>query len=661
MSLKRWSSNMPEMHRGKSQVLFRYTPEAMFRYNEINGWCKVNSIEMRNIKTLPSALGEALGHILHTWDAIRPDNFPDPKQFANKYEVGEPYQVHYILNPLVFVCRECKRVHWYENIDNLMRFNYGLNCRSCTSKGTLTQVPYMYIHECGRAESIFIPKHPKDHIIVMNNRGRFQESNWFCKTCNLPLTTPGKQGLGLRPCQCGPRKLKRGSTLQDPSVHYTRTISMVDTEDAILEQAEENTSLGESLLAGLLRTAHYQGRDFEDLIAPVPTTNEAQDRRDRVRQDLLSRGITDPQQLEMLLNVMESHLLTPQGDKQQSLRSEVHTLLDPKSPLIVQAGTSRPLLEYLFVRDHPRMQSYELKSLLELAFEQGDDLARARYESDKEMAERLGIVDLRVLEAFPLLLAAIGYSRVYSEPKPGTTAMIRPFINNRPKIPIYAIQTTTEAMMFELDPWREAAWLIENGFVETPQVPFTDECHLRLWLLRQRELFLQQKEAHLEPLPWEKEQKYQEAYTTSAALFGLLHSLIHMLIIAASALVGFEADSLGEYLFPIAGAGVIYAAGHQEFTLGAIVSAFRMNLSYWLSAAYEAAQRCIYDPLCKSRGAACHACSYLRFSCPHFNRTLSRSFLLGGSVSGLPHDIVGYWSTNTYDCALKLKQGVSSK
>lgn len=652
---------MPEMHRGKNQILFRYTPEAMFRYNEINGWCKVNSIEMKNIRALPTALAEALWHILHAWDAIRPDNFPDPKLFPNKYELGEPYQVHYTLHPLVFVCRECKRVYWYQNIDNLMRFNYGLNCRSCESRGTLTQVPYMYIHECGRAESIFIPNHSREHIIVMNNRGRFQESNWYCKTCNLPLTTPGKQGLGLRSCQCGPRKLKRGSTLQDPSVHYTRTISMVDTADSVLERALENTTLGESLLAGILRTENYHSEDFEDLLTPSSTADEAQGKRERLREELMSKGISDAQQLEMLLNVMESHLVTPQLDKQQRVQNEVRTLVGPTSPLIAQAGKSRPLLEYVFVRDHPRMQSYGLSALLEIALDQGDELTRDRYKSDKETAERLGIVNLSILEAFPLLLAAIGYSRVYSEPKPGTTAMLRPFIDNRPKIPIYAIQSTTEAMMFELDPWREAAWLLENAFVEAPNTPFKDQSHLRLWLLGQQELFLQQKEAHLELMSWEKEQGHEMVNTTSAVLFGLLHSLSHMLIIAASTLVGFEADSLGEYLFPIAGAGVIYAAGHQEFTLGGIVSAFRMNLGYWLRGAYEAAQRCIYDPLCKSRGAACHACSYLHFSCPHFNRTLSRSFLLGGPVSSLPRDIVGYWSTKTYNRALKLKQEASSK
>src|SRR5438034_1022116 len=108
---------MAEMSRAKSQVLFRYTPKSVFRYNETNGWCEVTSIEMKDTRALPPVLEEALWQVLHTWDAIQQDNFPDPRLFPNKYEVGEPYQVHYTLAPLVFICRHCKRVQWYESID----------------------------------------------------------------------------------------------------------------------------------------------------------------------------------------------------------------------------------------------------------------------------------------------------------------------------------------------------------------------------------------------------------------------------------------------------------------------------------------------------------------------------------------------------------------
>src|SRR5690349_8414297 len=84
---------MAEMKRARTQVLFRYTPKAMFRYNETYGWCEVTSIEMKNVEGLSPALAEAMANVLENWEAIRPDAFADPRKFPQKYEVGEPWQV----------------------------------------------------------------------------------------------------------------------------------------------------------------------------------------------------------------------------------------------------------------------------------------------------------------------------------------------------------------------------------------------------------------------------------------------------------------------------------------------------------------------------------------------------------------------------------------
>jgi hypothetical protein len=642
---------MPEMRRAKSQVLFRYTPRKMFRYNETYGWCEVTSIEMRNTQDLSPALTEALWSMLHAWGAVQPDNYPDPKLFPNKYEMGEPYQVHYTLAPLVFTCRVCKRVQYYGDVDTLTRKNYTLKCWNCRNEETLVQVPYTFVHECGRSDSLFVPAH-LGHNTVMNNRGGFLESNWYCQTCNKPLTNPGKQGLGFRTCKCG--KLMRGTTLQDPGVQHSRTLSLVDTQDGLLDKVEENAGLGSILLAGLLRTQNYKRNDFGDLLKPVQASQADPQRLDALREDLKSKGFTDPVQLEVVLSSMQSHLVSPEAERQRRLQSDIQLLLGDESPYLESTKTSRSLLEYLFVRDHPRMQATDLSTLLEQAVDRKDELTQERYQADKAVADRLGINLLQVLEKFPLLLAAYGFSRVYGNPQQNRTTTLRPFIADRPKIPIYAVRSTTEGFMFELDPWREAAWLIENRFVVPPTKPFSGECEVRLWLLNQKEIFLRQKEAHLELTPWEKEQG-QQVQHTPALLFGLLHSVSHMLIMAAGTHVGFEADSLGEYLFPVSSAGVIYATGHQQFTLGGIVSAFKMNLSLWLDASYEAAQRCIYNPLCRTRGGACHACAHLRFSCPHFNRTQSRAFLVGGPMIGLEKELIGYWSPRVYQRAQALK------
>lgn len=644
---------MPEMRRGISQVLYRYTPKSMFRYNETNAWCEVTSIEMRQTKQLPPALGGALQHLLLAWDAIRSDNFPDPVQSPHRYEVGEPYQVHYTLYPLVLICRRCGRVQWYQDLDRLVARNYRLTCRGCNSEGTLTQIPYTYIHECGRSDTVYIPRHESSHTIRLVNRGRFQDSYWYCDDCGKPLTQPGRQGLGFRPCSCGPRRAMRGTTLQDPAVHFARTLSLVDTDDQILDRASGNAALGEILLSGLLCLPAYRREDLSDLLAEAPADAAATQQATAMRQ-ILAQQIADPQQLEAMVQQLTQSVISPQAAKQRAVRDEVHQRLGANSPLVPKARASRQVLEYLYVRDHPRLQSTDHASALATARQHGDTLATLRYEEDRQIAADFGIADLRLIEAFPLLLAAVGFSRVKGSPRDRT--MLRPFLPERPKIPLYTLHSSTEALHFALDPWHEAAWLIENRLVTAPTTPIATIDQLRLWLLHQRPHFLgvpggepgptpqSDREAHLTLLPWERERNLTPADAASGASFGLLHTLSHMLINAAIAQVGFEADSLAEYLFPVASAGVIYASGHQEFTLGGIVSAFHLNMGYWLTSTYEAAQRCMYDPLCTARGGACHACSYLRFSCSHFNRTVSRSFLIGGPVEGFATPLIGYWT-----------------
>ena len=644
---------MPMMQRAKSQILYRFTPKSLFRFNETNAWCEVTSIEMRQTRPLSPALGEALRYLLKSWNAIQPDNFPDPVQSPQKYEVGEPYQVHYTLNPLVLICRDCKRVQWYRDVDRLMTSNYQLTCRGCNQQNTLMQIPYMFIHECGHADSLFIPKHDTAHSIRMINQGNFRDSFWFCDTCNKPLTSPGKQGLGFRRCSsCG--KSMRGTTLQDPAIHYTRTLSLVDTDDKLLESADENTTLGESLLAGLVRLPAYRREDIVDLLTVAPPDTVAQEKAEEMRK-ILALTILDPEALEATVQKLTTAVISPQTAKQQILREGIHQLVGDQSPLIPKARASRQLREYLYVRDHDRLQTTTLNALLQQAKERNDLLSQARYTADVRTATELGITNLQLVESFPLLLASVGFSRFKGQPADGT--QLRPFIAERSKIPIYAVPSTTEALIFELDPWQEAAWLLENAFTVSPATTFGTEHRVRLWLLQQREHFLAEhdpeegqaphndREAHFTMLPWEQERGLAPADTAAAASFGLLHSLSHMLINAATAQVGFEADSLAEYLFPVAGAGVLYASGHQQFTLGGIVSAFHLNLGYWLNSAYEAAQRCMYDPICTAHGGACHACTYLRFSCPHFNRTVSRSFLVGGQVEGIAdRSVIGYWS-----------------
>jgi len=83
-------------------------------------------------------------------------------------------------------------------------------------------------------ESVFIPGGHPGHSIKLINKGTFQESYWFCETCNTPLRRNDRDGLGFRSCGCGPKKAKRGITLDDSRIYYPQTLSLVDIEPQVL-------------------------------------------------------------------------------------------------------------------------------------------------------------------------------------------------------------------------------------------------------------------------------------------------------------------------------------------------------------------------------------------------------------------------------------------
>src|SRR5450759_4235777 len=74
-----------EMKRGRSQVVWRYTPGATYRYNDSGAWCRTTEITLQDPKPLSGALASAVSNLLRSWQAISPDKYPDPIKQPQKY------------------------------------------------------------------------------------------------------------------------------------------------------------------------------------------------------------------------------------------------------------------------------------------------------------------------------------------------------------------------------------------------------------------------------------------------------------------------------------------------------------------------------------------------------------------------------------------------
>ena len=373
------------MKRGRSQVLWRYMPGALFRYNESGGWSKTIDVTLKNAGPLSGALTLALRHALVRWNAIGPTGFPDPAVHPGKYVVGEPLNVMYELWPLVFTCRSCGKVHYFKDVANLRAVNDRLRCFKCKENGQLRQIPYAFVHECGRIDTLFVPKcdvNPS-HDIELVNKGGFQESYWKCQTCNKALRRGSRDGLGIRHCECGKKRLKRGVPLEDSRTYYSQTVTIVEVHPSLIEEWHAHPRFGDLLLAGTLGLSCYEPRHLLTLATRKPGSSELTPELIATR-DLLVQGGMPASDADAIVQKGARSVADPWA--------AYETALTPYQSLRGSQdwAQARASSEFLFVRDEPSAAAISLQELSTEMRSSGDLISAERYESELRLAKDLG-------------------------------------------------------------------------------------------------------------------------------------------------------------------------------------------------------------------------------------------------------------------------------
>src|SRR5579872_4357115 len=312
-----------EMKRGRSQVIRRFTPEASFRYQESGAWCLGVSVTTRERGQLDGALLDAFSSALRRWNAIGPTSFPDPNVARNKYIVGEPYQVTYSVWPLVFSCKHknCSAIQYYTDIDSLKRRNPTLKCYRCNANESLRQVSYCFVHECGRIETLYVPKCDKDekHPIELVDRRSFRESYWKCQVCGTVLQKRSSDGLGRRNCSCSGGKLMRGIRLDDPQVYYSQTMSMVNVEPSSLNRWKGNARFGTLIAGAILGLDVYRPAHIRDLAGLKLGNGALSPELEAMKDALIRDGMPRDKAEAFARNALEQTYGAPWGDYDREL------------------------------------------------------------------------------------------------------------------------------------------------------------------------------------------------------------------------------------------------------------------------------------------------------------------------------------------------------
>lgn len=247
--------------------------------------------------------------------------------------------------------------------------------------------------------------------------------------------------------------------------------------------------------------------------------------------------------------------------------------------------------------------------------------------------EALGVAQAGLIPKFQLCRFSYGYSRTSSSPVPQRgRAPVRLKLFPKTDVgelgnvhPVYVLRQTNEAFYFKLDEQRVVSWLRKLDCQDAALL--ASEPSLAGALLTSAHPMNRFLTEHDRASPT-GEHRPPHLY---AATYGLLHSMAHHVMRTMARLSGLDEGGLGEYLFPVDLAFVVYRSG-MTMDLGDLSSLWRNAWRPFLGElrSYSTSLGCNVGSLCGEQGGACPDCLMIpEVSCVASNRYLSRSLLTG--------------------------------
>lgn len=588
------------MKRGKSQVLFRYLPECVIDHSDTQAIAKISV--WNSIKSESTNAPRLTSEILHRLERFgRKRGYPQNPR-TSSFVFLEPTAIEADLFPLTFICNECGKAYSFDSI-NRFRGQFTRNGYRCTCGGGLRQLDLISYHICGKVSSLQVrkcPVHGYDHIVLhTGNSSRISNWRWRCKICGIET---GKVMGWCEECN----QPMETAPFRKSQVFYPHSISLINTNGLSGSEDSDNLDTLRLYIAqylGIISAEEYV--DYHD----SARADSKQEEAERIRQNMIEQGFPE--------EVIRRVIGTPQGSARQQKRQE--TLREVDNALSLDNDTLTAIVSSL--------QSFQDTIALPGAKDLSKVLIEARARNDPNLSrvaqfpdalQRAGISEAYVVNDLPVISAVFGYSRSSTNPGECVLRGFAPDANYPDKTPIYVNPTETEGIVMVFDRWRILRWLQENEFVS--EIPDrSDEGELKQWFLRN---------IKTDCIPVYDE--ISGVFAETKLVYTLIHTISHILLRKGAGLVGMDKDSLAEIIFPEVPAIAIYTNNAHDFQIGGMHTLFETAIIPWIDMAFEGAETCLYDPVCISSDASCHACLHVsEISCVHFNRDLGRHYLIG--------------------------------
>lgn len=602
------------MLRSHSQVLYSYLPGAVFRHED-HVYGRVITVDGNRLTDLNEAvIFEEVASYLQRWPDEDRHDLPLPKDMrVRDYQIISPDLVRWVLFPLVFECarRSCARVRSFRGFEDLSR---SPRCQHCN--GPLQQLRFYNAHNCGQIRPIYVPKcttHGYEEL-SFDNTGSFLTATWRCHG-------PGCNGgvvhrTNMSPCSCkkwpgGDNVVRmRAHTLDDSRAYQAHYIDLINIDSSVFQTYQRHPARAQIAVAHFLGLIGGIREGMNDSDTGLDTERMSPDQWAAREQVYRGAGLNEDE---------IATLKRARGPVEAGLAA-----VGSFSPAVLETvATKRPFYERAAVFDRIEVPRITLGEQLDRVRQRGDSLHVDGIKAASRAATDMGISELAVTWEFPIAKVAFGYTR--ERHKPGESA-IRGFRHGKQhegKYPVFAIGTTTEALLVTLSAKVVLDFLHHRG--ELAIAP-ADEDAARRQLL---ETFA---EEDVRPVP-------------AATVRVLVHTLSHLLLRGLDdGQVGFAEASLTEWMVPESLTFAVYANTLKDFTLGSLWTLLNNRALSWLLAVVDRSVRCENDPICYQQDRrACERCAYLSFGCRLFNEALDRKVLyefllwrgvLGGSRIG---------------------------
>ena len=627
------------MSRGKQQVLYTYLPMntidfqggSIARIQHIRG-SRPDNINPRFVVERVREDAEAWGENFRP--ALRDDTLQNPDRFV----LIDPSEVTAELYPKVFWCDKCGRIY---DMSTQNRIPSSSVCHKCND-GRLSQLRFVLVHRCGEIRPLTPPTCKQcngrsGHMaLITYGSERVSEFQWFCRRCSTP--GGGVFGSHCPACEWPGEtdeeryELRRMRVLvhRAGSTFYPRSVTLLNIPQ---QRLDDFFALGDTWRP--LAAAKFFGLpEITNLrlenMRPVPGRGESEqtglpgEDLDQLMARQASGELTPEQLVQEIQRLRTQRTQEQQAGSPQGIADRLVERSGVAADMWYRAG--QEMLEAVLPIETGRP-----RSLLNADEEESKRIVR--YSKARQTVSQLGLMDLTLLDDFPIVQGTYGYTRLDPSPEQEGTYITRlnafpPQPNTGGKIPVFVDSIRADALMLKLDPDRVHRWLERNGYA-TSLPNGTDENLI--------------KRAYFVRLFDGVSLKQTLPDGQCRMVFTLLHTLSHLIVRQAGLLCGLDRTSLSEYLLPRALTVFLYCNHRFGATIGALTSLFEQTLVEWLDTIRDA-YRCVYDPVCRERDGACHACLHLaETSCGYFNLNLGRAFLFGGYDQITKRQLIGYF------------------